>query len=149
MEYVVGFVTDGVGHALLLRKADNCKFEFMRGKLNGVGGAIEPNETPLQAMRREWAEETKLPDTPWRHFCTLHTEGGTVYMFHASSRQYIQSWIHLVQPRPEEPCINMPIADIAPTNAVVNVRWLIEMARTNSEPIECWETQRNNSSLKE
>lgn len=88
MEYVVGFVTDGVGHALLLRKAANCKFEFMRGKLNGVGGAIEPNETPLQAMRREWAEETKLPDTPWRHFCTLHTKGGTVYMFHASSRQY-------------------------------------------------------------
>lgn len=33
----------------------------------------------------------------------------------------------------------MPIADIAPTNAVANVRWCIEMARTNSEPIECWE----------
>jgi 8-oxo-dGTP pyrophosphatase MutT (NUDIX family) len=40
--------------------------------LNGPGGRIEPNETPLMCMEREWAEETGLGPVPWKDMATVH-----------------------------------------------------------------------------
>lgn len=136
-EYVCGFVTDGLSNVLLLRKSLTCKFVFMRDKLNGVGGAVEIDETPLVAMQREWREETALQSVyapPWRHFCTLNTRGGVVYFYHACALSISYLVTHeRVRTRPDEPIVCMPIADIAPTNAVGNVRWLIAMARATPE----------------
>lgn len=62
--YCLGFaVCDN--KVLLIRKK---KPEFQKGKLNGVGGLVEKNETPRQAMVREFEEETGLKtfESDWK-----------------------------------------------------------------------------------
>lgn len=46
------------------------------GKWNALGGKIEPNETPRQAMEREFYEETGARVTAWRKFCVLSSANG-------------------------------------------------------------------------
>ena len=55
MKYVVGYCFDPYfEHVVLIEKA---RPEWQAGKLNGVGGKIEPKETPRRAMVREFQEE--------------------------------------------------------------------------------------------
>lgn len=56
--YVVGFAFDERAEYVLL--VHKLKPEWQRGRLNGIGGKIEPGETPLEAMDRECLEETGL-----------------------------------------------------------------------------------------
>ncbi|HSI37253.1 MAG TPA: NUDIX domain-containing protein, partial [Tepidisphaeraceae bacterium] len=55
---------------LLIRKN---RPAWQAGKLNGVGGKIEPGETPRQAARREFEEETglALSEEAFGHVLTL------------------------------------------------------------------------------
>lgn len=55
-EYCLGFVFVGNKNILLQRK--NRGGEYLEGKLNGLGGKLEKDETPKQAMLREYYEET-------------------------------------------------------------------------------------------
>jgi 8-oxo-dGTP diphosphatase len=56
---------------------------FMAGKLNLPGGKVEENETPIQAMVREFHEETgvKTAETDWVHSVTLSGEDFEVEFF--------------------------------------------------------------------
>ncbi len=48
---------------LLIKKKDDCPLEYVRGKLNGIGGSINEGEPPIDAMIREFREETSIaPD---------------------------------------------------------------------------------------
>lgn len=69
-EYTVCFLfSSDLSHVLLQKKA---KTDFA-GKLNGVGGKIEPKETPMTCARREIQEETGLADVEdLRWIGTLH-----------------------------------------------------------------------------
>jgi len=55
---------------LLIRKN---RPAWQAGKLNGIGGKIEPGETPREAARREFREETglDLPESAFTHLLTL------------------------------------------------------------------------------
>lgn len=53
---------------LLIRKR---RPAWQAGKLNGLGGKIEPGETALQAMRREFREEAGVDLAEWQHVLTL------------------------------------------------------------------------------
>lgn len=53
--YVVGFAFDDLGRVALIRKL---RPSWQAGKLNGIGGHIEPKEWPVEAMAREFEEET-------------------------------------------------------------------------------------------
>jgi 8-oxo-dGTP diphosphatase len=56
VDFVLGFMFDpSLERVVLIRKT---KPELQKGRINGVGGKIEPGETPLQAMEREFQEET-------------------------------------------------------------------------------------------
>jgi 8-oxo-dGTP diphosphatase len=69
MEYVCGFLINREQRNIaLVRKL---RPAWQKGKLNGIGGKVEPNELPLDAMRREFAEETGYDSLQWTHFCTL------------------------------------------------------------------------------
>ena len=57
-QYVVGFIFSS-DHKLGLFIEKN-RPAFQRGKLNGVGGRVEPDETATQAMVRECREECGL-----------------------------------------------------------------------------------------
>jgi 8-oxo-dGTP diphosphatase len=69
IKYVTGFMFD---HALervaLIRKT---KPAWQAGKLNGIGGKIDPGETPEEAMHREFFEETECSALTWRHFLNM------------------------------------------------------------------------------
>lgn len=71
MEYVVGFMFDRNLQRVALIKKN--KPEWQRGRMNGIGGKVEANEGPTDAMRREFQEETGC-DThfaQWRHFLEM------------------------------------------------------------------------------
>ena len=56
--YTVAFIfTPSLDKVLLIHKISP---EWQRGKLNGIGGKIEPNETNLACIIREVKEETNL-----------------------------------------------------------------------------------------
>jgi len=62
--YVVGFAfTEDKGKVLLIQKK---RPEWQAGYYNGIGGKIEENETPSQAMSREAQEEAAI-DVEWLH----------------------------------------------------------------------------------
>lgn len=60
-QYVLGFITDG--HRVLLIKKN--RPENQVGLYNGIGGKVNDNELPLDAMIRESKEETNLDIKDW------------------------------------------------------------------------------------
>jgi 8-oxo-dGTP diphosphatase len=68
--YVCGFLfSKDRSQVLLIRKR---RPPWQAGKLNGVGGKIEPTDpSPLAAMRREFAEEAGLEIETWQEILTL------------------------------------------------------------------------------
>lgn len=62
-DYVLGFAFNRFDQVLLIRKE---RPDWQRGKMNGIGGKVEKNETHLQAMRREFVEECGLDIPPYR-----------------------------------------------------------------------------------
>lgn len=78
--YVVGFMfSEDLENLILIEKQ---KPVWQKGKLNGVGGKIEKDETPIQAMIREFKEETGIY-IKWNQFCTLYFENSMLHCFTA------------------------------------------------------------------
>lgn len=50
---------------------EKLKPDWMAGKLNGVGGKVEPGESAGEAMRREFREEAGLDEPDWRPFASI------------------------------------------------------------------------------
>jgi len=80
-QYVLGFCfSRDKEEVVLIRKN---RPEWQKGKLNGVGGKIEPEDaSPLHAMVREFKEETGVDTIDrindemngWKHFATMTFE---------------------------------------------------------------------------
>lgn len=76
-EYVLGFAFGADGNAVLLIK--KTKPAWQAGKLNGVGGKVEPSDWSIEgAMAREFEEETGISTDPsqWSLFAQ-HCKPGT------------------------------------------------------------------------
>lgn len=68
-EYVCGFLfSPDRARVLLIRKR---RPAWQAGKLNGIGGKVEPGETPIDAMRREFWEEAGIHHAEWEPVLTL------------------------------------------------------------------------------
>lgn len=81
IKYVVGFAIDGQ-NILLLKK--NRGPEFLIGKLNGVGGKVEPGESFQEAMEREFIEETSCPyNLEWRYALELEYSNCIIQFFYS------------------------------------------------------------------
>jgi 8-oxo-dGTP diphosphatase len=61
------------------------KPEWQKGLLNGIGGKIEEGETPIEAMKREFLEETGATVDSWREFAHMNHSGNEVHFFTAQS----------------------------------------------------------------
>lgn len=84
---VCGFYVSTNGSILLLQK----KFpSFQNGLLNGVGGKMEENETPIEAMNREWLEETGYSggNQSWKEFCIIEINGWKIHFFKANGHSF-------------------------------------------------------------
>lgn len=71
VRYVLGLqFTPSGGRVVLIKKR---RPDWQAGYFNGVGGHIEPGETPEAAMRREFEEETGVNQATvnWRPLCIL------------------------------------------------------------------------------
>lgn len=87
IRYAAGFLFSEDRHQVaLVRKV---KPEWQAGRLNAIGGKIEPGETPLACMVREFAEETGVQTTPsqWAPVATLKGSGFAVHFYAAFSDQ--------------------------------------------------------------
>lgn len=129
VRYVAGFMFDAdFNYVALIRKN---KPEWQRGKLNGIGGKIEEGETALQAMVREFAEETATETacSQWERFCTLRSrdesENPWSVAFFACTGD-----VNKLKTNESEPIEIIGLRDIHPTKGdmIENLPWLIPMA---------------------
>lgn len=51
------------------------------GKYNAIGGKIEPQEPPIEAMIREFREEAGVEYTNWKEFAILEGDDWKVHFF--------------------------------------------------------------------
>jgi 8-oxo-dGTP diphosphatase len=127
-EWVVGFLLDNAAQrVVLIRKA---RPEWQAGRLNGVGGKLEPGETLGDAMEREFWEETGVAVNWWRPFASLAWEEGVVYFFRAFAPAELLVDCRTVTDEAIElhhvhQLLNpaMPCGEITP-----NLRWLVPLA---------------------
>ena len=123
MEYCAGFLFDNdLEFVVLIRKE---KPAWQRGKLNGVGGKIEEGETPAEAMRREFLEETGMDIKSWEQYVTLTGEGFTVHFFHAHTDN---PWA--VKSTTDEAVAVFELEHLTCLQTIPNLQWLIPMAMT-------------------
>jgi 8-oxo-dGTP diphosphatase len=123
--YVLGFAFDGEW-VLLLQKQ---RPAWQAGKLNGIGGKIEPGEAPLDAMRREFFEETGVVSADWTPVAVIDGGGYTLHVF-ASYDTPLQ----LARTVTDEELTQLSVhqleaAERCDMPQIPNVRWLVAMAR--------------------
>jgi 8-oxo-dGTP diphosphatase len=81
--YVCGLLfSPSLDSVVLIRKNRPTR---QAGKLNGVGGKVEANESPSQAMVREFREETGVEFKYWNHFAKLSGTDFQVWFYCGSS----------------------------------------------------------------
>ena len=119
--YVAGFLFRNGGKEVAMVKKE--KPQWQRGRLNGIGGKVEIGESPGEAMRREFQEETGADITDWRPFCVL--EG--------KSREWAVVWYVSHQTAEiktmEEEEIGWRFVELIATwNCIPNIRWLVPLA---------------------
>lgn len=133
--YALGFMFIGElntpRHVTLIKKA---RPAWQAGKWNGVGGKLnvstthgnaEASESPLEAMVREFREETGVitERDEWRHRATLVYPEANVFVFSA-----FRTGIHVRQTT-DEPVATRDIGYVLRNahETVGNLRWLIPL----------------------
>lgn len=117
--YVLGFLFDNDNHVWLINKT---KPDWQKGKLNGIGGKVEGKEDLLDAMTREFKEETGITITDWTKFCVISDEEEyQIICYSAYSGQTPQTTT-------DEVVGKYSVKDL-PDNVLFNAYWLISMAK--------------------
>ena len=121
-QYVVGFMfSEDRKSVVLIRKN---KPEWQAGKLNGVGGKIEPGEIPGDAMMREFIEEAMAIYTAWHHFLTISYKEAVVYFYRAFDDECFQC-----AETGESEVIEKISLDAWPSDEVIpNLNWIVNLA---------------------
>jgi 8-oxo-dGTP diphosphatase len=121
-EYVVGFMFQNDKVALIRKNRP----EWQKGKLNGIGGHIEVEEKPVEAMCREFQEETGLETEiyDWKDFAELVGSSYIVHFF------YSKGDLSLLKTTTDEEIVVLPVKDVTVENAIPNLTWLIPLAKS-------------------
>lgn len=117
--YVLGFLFFKYDCTVWL--IEKIKPEWQAGKLNGIGGKIELNELPIDAMKREFKEEAGLTIDDWKWYGTI-TDDKTyeVYCYYSYSHE-------LPTTMTEEKIFPIDRNNL-PNEVIPNLNWLIPMA---------------------
>lgn len=128
--YVLCFLFDKMSkHVALVHKN---KPAWQAGKLNGIGGKVEPGESPLTACSREFLEETgvEIPDDDWRPFLKIAGNEFVVYAYVAfSDRVFYCKTIE------SEVIEVFKVDDIDYSKCVDNLKWIIPLSLSRTKMI--------------
>lgn len=132
-EYCLGFAfSKSLDRVILIKKK---KPEWQAGKLNGIGGKMEPMESSVGAMAREFMEETGLhvPERDWTRVGRLQFGDTAVHLFTAAI-----DWITSI---PRRDCSEGRVAWIfwdgnTERPVIPNLRWIIPLCRCALRPGE-------------
>jgi len=124
--YVAGFAFRG-DKVLLVRKN---RPKWQAGFLNGIGGEMTLGESPAEAMRREFYEETGGHFLDWQLFASEEGPGYEVWFYrmsilaehpwNAPEWNDVGEELYWVEPNTKEPVIG-------------NLNWLLPLARDPRE----------------
>lgn len=95
---------------------------WQAGKYNGIGGKVEKDEKPFEAMVRECYEESGLTINDWRFYLTML---GPNYRIHFYKAFY--HTLPLWEQKTSESLSSFPIHQL-PENLINSNRYLIPMA---------------------
>lgn len=120
IEYVVGFLHDEDKSLVVL--IEKQRPVWQRGQLSGVGGHVEPDETPLATMRREFREEAGLEIDNWELAVVLERESSwRVHFFVACGP------VRDVLTQTDEELRLVSLHYEWPLRILPNLRWLIPL----------------------
>lgn len=124
--YVLGFMFDSSRNRVVLVKKKRPAWQA--GLFNGVGGMVEPGERNVDAMVREFNEETRVLTSPgfWVPYCTLHGEAFVVNVYYATSNVHVADVATCTDEEVRCFCLTSVWNQDMPQ--VPNLRWLIAMA---------------------
>jgi 8-oxo-dGTP diphosphatase len=142
--YVVGFAMDKRARIVLLVKKN--RPDWQAGKLNGIGGKIEPGEFTKDAMVREFYEETGLQTTnaDWRLFAVLKSGPHQIHFFKGFFDHLIdiekyaafckRDLVNDVGEELQFHSINVLLN--TPVKMIPNISWLLPLARYQHDEYE-------------
>lgn len=120
-EYVLGFLFSADLERVVL--VEKSKPAWQRGLLNGVGGAIEPGESPAGSMDREFHEETACPFSfRWTPLLVIDYPEARVYVFATAT-----AGVFDLRGLPGEPVDWYPVKEVKGT--IPNLAWMLPMAK--------------------
>lgn len=146
--YVTGFLLNPSGNQVVLIRKKHP--EWQAGKLNGVGGKIEPiDPSALDAMIREFREETGATISSWIPYARLHNleNDHTIFYFVAVDERNLKDVVKtttdeeieihslhtMLSMSLREPLLSKSLGE--PTVfSTPNIPWLISMACTFIPP---------------
>lgn len=138
MRYCVGFAFWRNKVLLLLKKKGP---SYVVGKLNGVGGKIDGNETVFRAMAREFLEETGVEtyDYDWEFFATMSGESDDGKNFELNCFYiYLSDLIDYENVKNPEPSGEelqwVDIDKLNESTIVENLKWLVPLALDITTP---------------
>lgn len=99
------------------------KPEFHNGMLNAIGGKLEPGEMFMEAMSREFYEETGVLFLKWEYFLELNVPNWLVKFYRAFSDD-----IDKVKTTTDEAVDIYKVNYLSDYLIVPNLRWLVPMA---------------------
>lgn len=118
--YVCGFLfSPDMTEVVLVEKN---RPSWQAGKLNGIGGSIEEGEQSLDAMIREFKEETGLFISHWEEFAILENDEWIVDVYSASAAIYKNA-----KTTTDEIVHILKVADLHKYKVIDNLKWLIPM----------------------
>lgn len=130
--YVVGFLfNEDLSEVLLIRKN---KPEWQAGRLNGIGGKVEPGETNHEAMQREANEEAGLnTNLQWTDVAVLHFDADAdptvehclLHVF--AARDNDDEDFHMAKTMTEER-IERVLTSYLPSSVLPNLHWMVPLA---------------------
>ena len=126
IRYVVGFMFDQKSYGVLLIEKQTP--EWQKGLLNGIGGKIEKGENSLQAMQREFKEETGIDQYYWQNVITMNGEGWEVVVYTCKSNK-----VHEAETTEAEKVMYIPITELDSYAHITNLQWLIPMCLDRQE----------------
>lgn len=121
-EYVVGFLLDGDGRVALIRKN---RPTWQQGRLNGIGGRVEPVEGPDEAMRREFTEEAGADIGGWQPFVRMTLPDAALTFYRCWADPHV---LDALRTMTDEPVALVPVDKITDYLIVPNLAWLVPLA---------------------